>query len=82
VLPILWLGLRALSRRPTLARLLAGSTGVTVAFLVFARFFSDNYVATLFALAACIPALGVVAAVRPGAPPALEWPPSSAERAA
>ena len=82
VVPILWVGLRALSRRPTLARLLAGSIGVTVAFLVFARFFSDNYVATLFALAACVPALGLVAAIGPAGPPALEMPVSSRARAA
>lgn len=77
MLPTLWLGLRALARRPTLAMVLAGSIGATVVFLFFARYFSDNYLATLFALAACIPALGSLAAVRPGGPSALAWPPSA-----
>lgn len=57
-LPVLWIGVKALHHHPTLGRWIAAYTSLFLAFAFFARFFNDNYLGTILALAACIPALG------------------------
>ena len=60
LIPAYWIGLRALARRPTVAQFLAGYCLALFAILFLARYFADNYLATLVALVLCIPALGPV----------------------
>jgi Glycosyltransferase family 87 len=55
--PVLWLASRALLRRPTGQRWLAGYAGLLFAFCFFARFFNDNYAAVVITLFLCLPAL-------------------------
>jgi len=69
MLPVLWIGARALCRRPTLAHWMGAYVGLFLAFGFFGRFFNDNYLGVILALAACIPALGdapLVAPIRGG----------------
>ena len=56
-IPALWLTLRAFAKRPTLGHFLMGYCIALFAFLFFARFFADNYLAILIGLALCIPSL-------------------------
>jgi len=53
-LPSLWLGLRWIIRRPTLARWLAAYTVLLFAFAFFSRFFNDNYRGDVIVLALSI----------------------------
>ena len=63
MLPVLWLAGRALARRPTVGRWMAGYAGVLLAFMFFARFFNDNYVAVVITLFLCVLPLGAASLV-------------------
>ena len=65
--PILWLAGRALLRRATARRWMAGYTSLLLAFCFFARFFNDNYVAVVIALALCLPPLATTNLMSPAA---------------
>jgi hypothetical protein len=56
--PVVWMTGRALMRRPTLGRWMAGYVLSLLAFTFFARFFNDNYVAVVVTLLLCIRPLG------------------------
>jgi len=56
-IPALWFTLRAFAKRPTMGHFLMGYCIVLFAFLFFARFFADNYLAILIGLALCVPSL-------------------------
>jgi hypothetical protein len=56
--PVVWMTGRALMRRPTLGRWMAGYVLSLLAFTFFARFFNDNYVAVVITLLLCIRPLG------------------------
>jgi len=58
MVPVLWLAGRALARRPTAGRWMAGYAGALFAFMFFARFFNDNYVAVVITLFLCVLPLG------------------------
>jgi hypothetical protein len=55
--PALWLGVRWIMRRPTMASWIGAYTLLLFAFAFFSRFFNDNYAGDVIALALCIPAL-------------------------
>jgi uncharacterized membrane protein len=57
MLPALWLGVRLILRRPTLASWIGAYTLLLFAFAFFSRFFNDNYAGDVIALALCVPAL-------------------------
>ncbi len=65
--PILWLAGRALLRRATARRWMAGYTSLLLAFCFFARFFNDNYVAVVIALVLCLPPLATMNLTSPAA---------------
>src|SRR5437588_3541129 len=58
VVPVIWLAGRTLTRRPTVGRWMAGYAGALLAFMFFARFFNDNYVAVVITLFLCVLPLG------------------------
>jgi hypothetical protein len=58
VAPALWLTARAVFRRPTMGRWMAGYATVLLAFTFFARFFNDNYAAVVITLLLCVLPLG------------------------
>ena len=55
--PAYWFALRALRRSGTLGQFVASYCLVLFAFLFFARYFADNYLAALIALVLCVPLL-------------------------
>jgi hypothetical protein len=55
--PAYWFALRALRRRGTLGQFVASYCLALLAFLFFARYFADNYLAALIALVLCVPLL-------------------------
>jgi hypothetical protein len=57
--PAYWFALRALARRGTLAQFVASYCLALFAFLFFARYFADNYLAALIGLVLCVPLLTV-----------------------
>ena len=58
MVPALWLGARALMRRPTMARWMGAYAGLLLAFTFFARFFNDNYVGIVIGMFLLATALG------------------------
>ncbi len=55
--PAYWFALWGLARRGTLAQFVTGYCLALFAFLFFARYFADNYLAALIALVLCAPVL-------------------------
>ena len=67
MLPVLWWAGRAVARRPTAGRWMAGYAGVLLAFMFFGRFFNDNYVAVVITLFLCVLPLGAASLMPPRA---------------
>jgi hypothetical protein len=57
LIPAYWFALGALGRRRTLGQFVASYCLALFAFLFFARYFADNYLAALIALVLCVPLL-------------------------
>ena len=58
MIPVLWLGVRAVMQRPTMARWMGGYAALLFAFTFFARFFNDNYVGIVIGMVLLAAALG------------------------
>jgi hypothetical protein len=58
MLPVLWFAGRAVLRRPTAGRWMAGYAALLLMFTFFARFFNDNYVGVVITLFLCARPLG------------------------